>query len=223
MLTRVWLMEDQIINKLELELAEPMTTERQVVYFLVEIRKLLDKQGKKGDLRYSSLRLYCNWAAHIELSQRQASEIVKQVDALYPKLMNGTLSDDEKNGLRERFLLTTFRAQLNDFLDELELRTLHDDEWNSFLACFLNVIQDCPLVCKTRGAVSHVDEITLTSELGEDNRIPDGNPPQLVWALSLRGNPQFMFTSNFSLSAKAVDDLVDWERARAGGPAHGSR
>jgi len=60
-------MEDQIIRKLAVELAEPMTTERQVVYLLVEVRKLLDRRPKNLP-PYPSLKLYCNWTVHVELS-----------------------------------------------------------------------------------------------------------------------------------------------------------
>jgi hypothetical protein len=49
-------MEDQLIAKVRRELDHGITTESQVVYLLVELRKLLDR-NRKNAKPYDSIRL----------------------------------------------------------------------------------------------------------------------------------------------------------------------
>src|SRR2546422_11205054 len=81
-------MEIALLRKIREQLERGISTECQVVYLLVEIRKLLDRERTSG-AQYGSLRLYCNWAVHVELSKAQAQEIVKKADQLYFKLIKG--------------------------------------------------------------------------------------------------------------------------------------
>ncbi len=60
-------MQDDIVRKLRAELERGISTEAQVVYVLVKIRKLLDLTRDQG---YATLRLCCNWVVHVELSFR---------------------------------------------------------------------------------------------------------------------------------------------------------
>jgi hypothetical protein len=134
-------MEDQIVAKLRRLLERPILSEPAVVYLLVEVRKLMDRKGIQRD----TLRLCCNWAVHVVLSRDVAGRIVRQVDALYPRLVNGELSEGEKESLRAFFLMSRFRNELEDLLVDEGLRRFENEEWNGFLACFLSVIEDCPL------------------------------------------------------------------------------
>src|SRR5579863_4303820 len=59
-------MTPDIIRKLTSELAEPITTERQVVYILCQVRKIVDRDSNKQ--RWKSLKLYCDWAMHPDLT-----------------------------------------------------------------------------------------------------------------------------------------------------------
>ena len=58
-------MEDELRRKLRKTLDAGITEEEQVVYFLVESRKLMDRQPS---LTHSTFRMFANWAAHVELS-----------------------------------------------------------------------------------------------------------------------------------------------------------
>lgn len=177
-------MEDQIIRKIKAEMERGITTESQAVYLMVEIRKLLDKD-RRGTEPYSSIRLYSDWTVHVCLTLSRAQAIVKLADALYPKLMAGTMSNEEKATFARIFSLEMFREELTRFLQTKLIRPFSNEGWNSFLACFLNVIEDCPLVCKAEGAnVTHVDEVVIVQDPA---RIPDGSPLPVIWALCFGG------------------------------------
>src|SRR6266700_3460097 len=115
-------MEDRIIAKLRRLLEIPVTTEPLVVYLLVEIRKLMDRKQVQSD----TLRLCCNWVVHVELSGEAARRIVKHVDAMYLRLIDGQLTNEDKASLRAFFLMSRFRQELENLLAEQGLRSLED-------------------------------------------------------------------------------------------------
>ena len=67
---------DAIIENLRRELAEPIVAERQVVYILVEMRKLLEgdeleiqKLIRRRELpKFDGLRFFCNWALDADMT-----------------------------------------------------------------------------------------------------------------------------------------------------------
>jgi hypothetical protein len=210
------IIEHDIVRKLRAELERGISTESQVVYVLVKIRRLLDlDQDSASTSGYSALRLCCNWAVHAKLSHSQAHNIVRLVDSLYPNLLSGKSTDQEKNDLRKIFSLNTFRGELTQFLSDKRLPMLPDAEWNSFLTCFLNTIEDCPLVCEANGAnVTEVDEVVLIKDIGDSDRIPDGKPPAVIWALSFQGQHKSAIGANFSMSDQTVEALIEFGRRR---------
>ena len=195
-------MEDQIVAKLRRELERPITTAPLVVYLLVEIRKLMDRRS----IRYDTLRLCCNWAVHVELSKAAAQRIVDHVDALFPKLVSGALTDDDKESLRAFFLMSKFRSELEHFLAREGLRGFRNDEWNKFLACFLNVIEDCPLTCNSPG-LANVDRVVLIREVG-DGRVPSPDAPAIVWALYHKTNNILLLEANLEKSVRPCPEVI---------------
>jgi hypothetical protein len=147
---------------------------------------------------------------HVELSKAQAQQIVKKADHLYSKLVNGTpTTEDEKDDFRRIFTLETFRDQLNQFLSEKKLGPFGDTEWTQFLTCFLNVIQDCPLLCRAqRDSVRDIDEVVLIKEMGDASRTPSGAMPPIIWALCSDGHLRLTLGANFTLSDKVIDILI---------------
>ena len=199
-------MEHDIVRKLRAEVERGISTESQVVYIMVKIRKLFDLDKQRAALAYSTLRLYCDWAVHVELGGPQAQNIVRMADAFYPKLLKGEVTEQEKYDFRSAFSLNRFREELNQFLIDQRIRPLSEPEWNSFLACFLNTIEDCPLKCKAQGT-TEVDEVVIIKHVEDGDRVPDGNAPPILWALCFRGKLRFPVGANFALSEETVEAL----------------
>ena len=74
------------VDKLHPELQRPIETEMQVVYILVELRKLLEHDGKK--YAYPVVNFYGNWVVHTKLSASPvADRIVRLLDeVVYRKI-----------------------------------------------------------------------------------------------------------------------------------------
>jgi hypothetical protein len=189
-------MTNDIIGKISLELGEPITTERQVVYILVEIRKILEGREDEDPDPYESLRLYCNWVVHTGLDNKFAKTIVREADVLYPRLITGQLTEEEQVGLRKRYSFITFRQEIDRFLTENNIDPFTDEAWNAFVVCFLRVIHDCPLSFKNKNSgLTNVDEVRLISELTA-GRYYLGSLPPIIWSLHYDSKQKFMVTAN---------------------------
>jgi len=70
--------ESSIVEKLRRALTEGMATEQQVVYLLVEIRKLLELRDEKET--YFALYCYCCWALHTTMNRNGARKILERFD-----------------------------------------------------------------------------------------------------------------------------------------------
>ena len=156
-----------IIEKLQSELAVPIESERQVVYVLVEVRKVIEQTIEARDRNpFPSLDLYCNWAVHSLLNRKAAKELLKKIDSLYSKLFGCGLNEEDHSQLSSILNFENFRAELGQFLDEHELPTeLSTDRgrWFDFLKWYSRVIEDCPLVCRSRdAALEKVDEVVFS-------------------------------------------------------------
>src|SRR5579864_4667038 len=138
-------MEDNMVGKIRTELETGISSEVQVVYAMVKIRKLMDLDPDRFEARYPMLRLCCDWCVHVELFFYQAREIVKRLDDIYPRMVGGGLSDEDRTWLRGMFSFEQFRAELGAFFAEKYWPKFSDPQWHTFLEGFLNTIQDCAL------------------------------------------------------------------------------
>ena len=160
-------MERDIVYKLTQELTQPIVAERQVVYILVELRKLLEKKGMLKDVRYRVLRLCCDWTVHPKLDRDSAQEITELFDRYEAKYRHEAVGVSQADipELVDFCEHTRFRAQ---FVDACELMGIPahastDDEWwRSFLTQFSEVIKDCPLEAKP-GSTAYVTRVTASA------------------------------------------------------------
>ncbi len=160
-------MRSAIIEKLRSELSAPIQAERQVVYILVQVRKVIEQIKEDATTNpFCSLELYCNWAVHPWLDRTQARDLLKKVDMLYSKLFGCGLNEEEHNRLSNILNFNEFRIELDRFLREHELPTdmcADEDKWHNFLSWYSQVIEDCPLVCRSDDpALRMIDKIVFT-------------------------------------------------------------
>jgi hypothetical protein len=123
-------MKPDIIEKLRGELREPIHSERQVVYILAELRKLMELEsidrievGAPVDNSYFALKFYCDWAVHVRLDQAGARRIVQRFNE-YQKFMEDLASPGRTvvdpaflQELDQSFQLTKFRDQFGSYLE----------------------------------------------------------------------------------------------------------
>lgn len=122
-----------------------LTEESEVVFIMVQIRKILDC----GKNPYRTLRFYSNWVLHKELSKEATVKLL--IDTL------GSGIDSKKDGRENArnliasssgfFMFNTFKNELKDFINEysLPVNVLSNANWRNFRKLLLEIVKDCPV------------------------------------------------------------------------------
>lgn len=129
--------KDIIQEKLRGQLGNlPINTEARVVYFLVQVRKVLDHLDDRDD--FNLLRLYADWCVHTSLNRRLARKLFKIISK------GDTESSKNLNFGR-------LQTELGVFLEMYELPTeivRDSDSWSDLKSNLLNVLIDSPIFYK---------------------------------------------------------------------------
>lgn len=139
----------EILDKLNLFLDKhaPFTEECHVLYALVEIRKVLDRENNR---KYPILRFYCNWSVHTD------KDSTKEMEAV----MNDIYKDIEKQianpalvGMGGKTKVIGFmymedlQAEILKFLQEYELpiSLTEKSNWLEFVKLLVKILADQPI------------------------------------------------------------------------------
>jgi hypothetical protein len=160
-------MRPDIVHKITVELEQTIISERQVVYILVELRKLLETQGLDRDARYRALIFCCDWAVHPKLNRESAKAITRlfdQYEASYRREPVG-VSQAGIPELVEFCDHSRFRQQFIDACEQNDIPSRavrEDDWWRSFLTQFSEVVRDCPIEAKAE-TTTYVTRVTVSA------------------------------------------------------------
>ena len=137
-------MRDRIVEKLDTFLKKhSMTEECEVVYLLVELRKILDKDREMGSDKYSLVRFHADWAVHtkkdrVTPAMREIMTKIEESIDVYPK-----------NGDIRFLLLPEFRNELLQLLKGNNLPhdfCQNDEKWFKFIFALTQVVADQPII-----------------------------------------------------------------------------
>jgi hypothetical protein len=160
------------MDKLRSELAVGIASERQVVYILVQVRKLLELHPDQE--RFPALKFYCDWATHVVMEREGAKRIVRRLDE-WQRLSEeaikardaGVEQNLDKSFLTEMYNLTglcNFKTQFTDLLalHGIDSAIVTDKtKWAAFMKYYCSTVSARPLKCSEAGS-QHVDEVILT-------------------------------------------------------------
>lgn len=117
-------------------------SECEVVYFMIESRKLIDRLQNKAES--GTLYFYCNWVAHITMDRGSIivgylEKLGEQMKQAQPFIRSGDLY-----GL---ISFDALRKQLINFLQENNLNNWASDneKWKNFKILLFGVLVDCPI------------------------------------------------------------------------------
>lgn len=142
-------MKIRIIEKLNQFLNErpSIKEESEVVYLLVELRKLLDREREDGKLdTFDLVRFHADWVVHTRKDRITPSmeKIMTQIDEsidIYPK-----------NGDINFLLLPAFRKELQQLLSEYALPNefcKSENSWMDFMLALAQILADQPIINPT--------------------------------------------------------------------------
>ena len=146
-------MKEEIIRKLTAQLNEGITTEVQVVYLLVGIRKLIERDNHGADqgTQHPKLNFYCDWVLHSELDRSGAKAILLEFDKAQPLWKSEEKLPRELEDKINRICeMEIFAEELTRFLKNYDLPPIAQnvDGWSRFFHLYAQVIQDIPLTVK---------------------------------------------------------------------------
>lgn len=172
-----------ILAKLQRELQRDLREESQVVYILVEIRKVLEESGELDG--YHALDFHCSLALHTTMTRAGARRILERFNRAYPTLASGReLPHDLENEISETISLKKFRDELKQFLNAHNLipATMFPgtpDPWVKFIHLYASVTDECDLQWTDEGSI---DRITIHLQMPTKKLGPKG-VDQVLFAL----------------------------------------
>lgn len=136
-------MRDELLRKIQQVLGRRITNEMQVVYLLVELRKLMDREAYKDAV----LRMFCNWVVHTSLEKRTdgSTLILSEIDDYMAEL-------HERQKLLphpKHMSLGTFREALIRCFAAFGLTPQFFSnlaEWKKFFNLYASIVSECPIV-----------------------------------------------------------------------------
>ncbi|MBI4459178.1 MAG: hypothetical protein HY648_03840 [Acidobacteria bacterium] len=178
----------EITHKLKQALSKPPKNERDVVYILVEIRKLLELTG--NEQKYFWLKFFADWACHTKMDRKTAKELLDRLDSELDVIKGGTL----KVGVKRPPTLHTFIIEFNAFLKDVGIYAGLDYNrliWPVFLKYYARVVRDCPVLPQAKNHnLKHIDEVLLVeySQPSNPRTLPAGHKFKFGIKWSLRKN-----------------------------------
>lgn len=145
-------MKNEIIEKLNnfLSTHNPLTEECQVLYLMVQIRKILDYLDDKT---YSILRFYCDWAVHTKKSHTEPiREVIERIEgsinkgrAFGKQFLADNSSPFEFMGLIE------LQREMESFFKDVALpeAIFQNSNWSDFRHLLLRILANQPITDPT--------------------------------------------------------------------------
>jgi len=162
--------QSAIIGKLKTLLSKGIRNERDALYLMVAVRKLLEQQRTKKQFEY--LTFHCDWALHAALGGTTAQKILKLFDAANIHLKKGVELHDLPGLLKMEIdrisKMRYFEEQLGNFMKANRLPTLEmtrSDGWIHFVHFYAKIVEDCPLVMTPKNDSATIASVTLKLEL----------------------------------------------------------
>jgi len=142
----------QLIDKLTqfLDSHLPLSEECHVVYLLVEIRKLLDRDNNSA---YPLLRFYCDWCVHTKKDR-----ITPQIKTIMKQIYSDMLDWSTNKPMAGKPKIVSFmyfedvQVETQSFLAEYGFSTLLTDteeNWIGFISLLVSVLADQPIISPT--------------------------------------------------------------------------
>ena len=152
-------MEEEIIGKLRdfLNKHTPMTEECQVVYLMVEIRKLLEI-FEPINHDFLTLRLYCDWSLHTIIDRAKLSlDMRSLIERIDKSITAGAtfnnrqhIPSDFGQSLYEFASLSKLKDNMISFFTNISLTDslFVEKNWESYRNLLLKVLTDQPVIFK---------------------------------------------------------------------------
>lgn len=159
-------MRDAIKDKLNSILQRAPSSESEVVYVFVEIRKFLERGGDALEKQFATLKFFCDWIAHVELTLGGAKNALARLD---PEIgTTGPFDPTKVTPTSQFYRLMSLEPLLEEakrFCSDYGFPTqwaLNPLAWRECMRSYGRVIEDCPLaITRNKHAKRYIKRLTL--------------------------------------------------------------
>ncbi|MFA5169783.1 MAG: hypothetical protein WC386_02035 [Candidatus Paceibacterota bacterium] len=139
-------MTDEIIKKLNKVLNQEYLTECEVVYVLVQVGKILEREETKKE--YNLINFYRNWVCHSFLDRNEASQIIKEIKKILNEDCSGNQFEKAKTiNTKEKIYpiisFKKFQDQMRNFFNSHGI--IFNGNWKKFIYKLISIISNIPL------------------------------------------------------------------------------
>jgi hypothetical protein len=162
-------MEDEIVRKLRKALSDDFQKDSDVLYVMVQVRKLLELDRMDKAPEYETLNFYCDWVTHPVMDRSAAKRMLLlfegQNEVDLEKFKSRTerearLSYETSQHQLNFLSFNTLNEQLNNYLKQKDVGVIDGNRWPSFEKILLGILIDTPL----RSNQGDIEEFSYTSE-----------------------------------------------------------
>lgn len=153
-------MKDELLRKIQHVLDRRITNEKQVVYLMVELRKLMDREKYKDPV----LRTFGNWVVHTSLSypKEGSTFLLNEFDHLITELFE----HENKSNQLGHISLTEFRVALHRCFQRFGLLgefVKNGADWKKFVQLYSSIVSECPIVfTASKNNLKYIKQVELT-------------------------------------------------------------
>jgi hypothetical protein len=172
--------QDELVEKIQRLLERPLTKEMQVVYLLVELRKLMERAAYDDPV----LKMFCNWVVHTNLGNKApgATLLLKDFDDHFTQLFEHERLLPNAGHISGR----AFREALGQCLRRFNIAAnfLHDlKKLKTFFSLYASIVSECPIVyTASRAQLKYVQKIEI---VGVSKGIIVKEWPVIDWRITM--------------------------------------
>ena len=149
-------MAENILKKLNEHISSGINREADVIYLLVQIRKILEQEDLK-DI-YTFLDLYCDWVLHTNITSKKNQQILGKINLAVAALEDPD-NIDYPDALENLNKAISLDGLYRDMKNLFQSKNLNDnlfsiDNWKKFGGLLISILKDIPLVASGEQLIS---------------------------------------------------------------------
>lgn len=143
-------MEKDLITKIKTTVEKNKNLEEaDVRSLMILVRKLLDKMPQSDQNLYLIIRLFCNWVAHIKITQSNTGlRILSQINDAIVSVKNSTDTIAMRTKMSNAIGFSALRKELKSFFSHIgvdDILVSDNNIWAIFIDNLIEIIRDVPL------------------------------------------------------------------------------
>lgn len=172
--------QDELVEKIQRLLDRPLTKEMQVVYLLVELRKLMERAAYDDPV----LKMFCNWVVHINLENKGpgATLLLNDFDDHFTQLLEHKRILPNAGHISGGAFVQALDQCLRRF--DITANFLHDlRKLKRFFRLYASIVSECPIVyTASKTQLKYVQRVEI---VGVSHGILSKDWPVINWLITM--------------------------------------